>query len=979
MWGLSETIDTTPYGSPRLLASADLDWNGHADLAIGLDAGGVLLYGAPISVDYQPFFQLATTNGIKAIIDIAIGDIDRDGLQDIVVVDSGTNVNRIFAVFGDVRRDANEALTRLVTTDRFSAFVTPHLPTEIELGDLDRDGTLDIAVAFRSNDRVGLVRSQSYRSGAVIVDTVATGSTVDGPNSLSLADLNHDGWMDMAVSRNSVAGTLRIGSVLTTPRVDCDLTWVGAADAPTYDYPLITTATSDIDGDGRTDLVHAIGDGSNDGGAVIAYGRGSGRFAATEDGVFASTGRRRAPRWATSTTTATRTWRSSTTARSRSSSNPILHRTHRSRRPGSRLPALLTDNGLIVADVDLDRRDDLVWLERDSVLGDSTIHVFLQGANGTFVGATTAALAIGDNAYGLSLADVNLDGTLDFAFTTFRSAQQTQSLCTLLSTGPSSWPAALTNANCTLLRDGVEDLYVNSLRGFVNVGLDPAPGLVIKVGSGNSHRFRSAPSAPRPLGPHRRRRRGGHDARRLPALRQRWRVGVRPLRARHGERARHRGALPEHPDARGVRARRRPLLDHAERELRPVPLPRLARGRGLQRRPQGRPRQRRHDVPAGQHDGQPIVRVRDLQQLRRDDGRPRRQRLPGCGGVRRFDEHALHHASERGRRWQLRKAGRHRPRGGPVDGPGGRRLRRRWPPRPRGDVLRVEHQQRPCHPHPERGPGHDLVREHLRHRPQLSLGYTRPVAGDFDANGYDDVAFVVYDLNGGAHVRFQNQYAPGSFSPNDSSGSVMQVNDLASGRLRKPTWDSADTEAVALAGTCGQTNVPCVVIVSQYRCEGSCDIVELFPKNPDSIGAIAVGDLNRDGLDDIAITQGNNGDDYPTVFLQSAAGMFSEFFPAANATPMFKGWANALVIVDADRDGYGDLVARTSSYSGDYRMDSIEVVPNAGGQQFALSTATRIESFGYVADSLIVGDLVRSGRPALGGAHNQLDQLRIKK
>ena len=35
MWGLSETIDTTPYGSPRSLASADLDWNGHADLAIG--------------------------------------------------------------------------------------------------------------------------------------------------------------------------------------------------------------------------------------------------------------------------------------------------------------------------------------------------------------------------------------------------------------------------------------------------------------------------------------------------------------------------------------------------------------------------------------------------------------------------------------------------------------------------------------------------------------------------------------------------------------------------------------------------------------------------------------------------------------------------------------------------------------------------------------------------------------------------------
>jgi len=977
-FGLRTTINTATYGSPRSLASADLDWNGHADLAIGLDSGDVLVYGAPISVDFQPFFQLVDTTTLKSITDIAIGDLDRDGVKDLVLVDNEATLKRVSVVFGGVQRDANFTVTRLVDPATFVSYPTPNIPTAVELGDLDRDGVLDIALAFIAQDQVAVLRSRAFRTSAPFVDTIGTGTTSDGPNALSLADMNHDGWTDLAVSRRSVVGTLRIGSVLTTPRVDCDNTWTGAADAPTYDYSLRSTLTRDIDGDGRTDLVHALDYGDSQGGVAIAYGRGNGRFSSAEDIVFASAGA--TPDAAVGDLDNDGDQDVAVIDNGKIS---VFRQTNRytwvAATGLNALPVASSD--LIVADVDLDRKDDIVWLETNPQLGDSIIHVFLQGPNGTFVPATTAALPIGTYAIGLSLADLNLDGTLDFAFTTYRPNELIPSLCTLISTGASTWPLTLADETCTFLRESGLSLDVNGLPGFVNVDADPELELVVEVSGSsqpNTIQVRSASA----LGLYDLVEDDGVPVT-FPKGYQFCVNGSEPVFGRFGP-----------PSANGVdiglRCNDSPMLAVYDRLVgRFATTPRatvaqyLYRGslavgdfngdhkddlvNGATTFPQG-------DMPGSQSYGSDIEPAYDATAADLDgSGFPDiaafsglsnklfvTRQQPGAGGT--FVAPVTINLTNN----PLTRAAV-----GDFDSDGRPDLASTYYASNTDNGALIITQSGGFLGTSWSEATYDVGRS-------LTVQFTDAVVGDFDANGLTDVAFATTDLNGKAHIRFLDQNSPGNLSPWDSNTAAEQVSDLAAGRLRKATPDSAITEAVALAGTCGQTQRPCVVIVSHISCQVVCDIVELFPKNADSISAIAVGDLNRDGLDDIAIAQSAE-DDYPTVFLQTAAGTFSEFFPAANATPIFKGSANDLVIADVDRDGFGDIVARTSSYSGDYRMDTIEVVPNSGNATFALLAATRFESFGYVADSLLVGDLVRTGRPALGGAHNLRDQLRIKK
>ena len=141
---------------------------------------------------------------------------------------------------------------------------------------------------------------------------------------------------------------------------------------------------------------------------------------------------------------------------------------------------------------------------------------------------------------------------------------------------------------------------------------------------------------------------------------------------------------------------------------------------------------------------------------------------------------------------------------------------------------------------------------------------------------------------------------------------------------------------------------------------------------------MGVVDMNKDGLDDIAIVQSAE-DDYPTIFLQTAAGTFAEVFFSAAATPMFKGRADTIAIVDINGDGWGDVVSRTSSTANDTSATTVEIFVNLRTTPLTLSIANRYESFGYRAHSLFIGDLVRTGQTALGAAYAGTNQLVIKK
>jgi hypothetical protein len=114
----------------------------------------------------------------------------------------------------------------------------------------------------------------------------------------------------------------------------------------------------------------------------------------------------------------------------------------------------------------------------------------------------------------------------------------------------------------------------------------------------------------------------------------------------------------------------------------------------------------------------------------------------------------------------------------------------------------------------------------------------------------------------------------------------------------------------------------------------------------------AVGDLNGDGVPDLAIS--NYGDPSIAIFVGTGNGTFL-------AGPVFPGvWAMSLAIADLDGDGAPDLIGTIADAA------CVRVWPGLGGAQFGTPIDFGMRSH---PDILKVADLDRDGRPDLVVGH----------
>jgi dienelactone hydrolase len=294
--------------SPAAVAVGDFNHDGKLDMAVANNASASvsILLGKghgmfKSAADYGLGFGSHHPNSA------AVGDFNGDGKLDLVVANGGSNDVSVFlgngdgtfraavdyvtnsdldsvepssVTVGDFNRDGNldlavanpGGLSVLLgngdgTFKPFVSYAAGSTPFWVAAGDFNRDGKLDLVVANEGSNNISVLLGKGDGTFEAAVN-YATGSK---PASVAVGDFNADGKLDLAVANlgsNSVSVLLGNGDGTFRTTVD-----YGAGSAPRW------VTVGDLNGDGKLDLVvanNAVSGGTP--GVSVLLGNGNGTF-----------------------------------------------------------------------------------------------------------------------------------------------------------------------------------------------------------------------------------------------------------------------------------------------------------------------------------------------------------------------------------------------------------------------------------------------------------------------------------------------------------------------------------------------------------------------------------------------------------------------------------------------------------------------------------------------------------------------------
>ncbi len=238
------------------LAIGDLNADGNPDLAVAIcgrdpspnlpGSGTVLVLLGEGDGTFQAKASLET--GINPI-SVAIGDLNRDGNLDLAVANYGSNTVSVLLGNGIGSFGAR--------TD----FATGRLPRSVAIGDLNGDGKPDLAVANGGDyNTPGNTVSVLLGDGKGAFGPKTDFATGLWPVSVAIGDLNGDRNLDLAVT-NVYADTGLVADTSYTFSVSVLLgdgkgTFGAKTDFETG-YRAVSVAIGDLNGDGKLDLAVA--------------------------------------------------------------------------------------------------------------------------------------------------------------------------------------------------------------------------------------------------------------------------------------------------------------------------------------------------------------------------------------------------------------------------------------------------------------------------------------------------------------------------------------------------------------------------------------------------------------------------------------------------------------------------------------------------------------------------------------------------
>ena len=247
--------DFATGSAPSSVALGDLNGDGRPDLVVTNNQSNT------VSVLLDTTAPGATTPSFATKVDfatgatpsfVAIGDLNGDGMPDVVVADAILGAGTISVLFNTTAPGA--------TTPTFASKVdiaTGSEPVSLALGDLNGDGRLDVAVANEGSSTVSVLINTTSPGAS----TPSFATKVDLATStrfVAFGDLNGDGVPDLAVA-NASSNTVSVFFNTTAP--EATTASFSSSVAFSTGVEPFSIAVVDLDGDGRRDLAIANEDG----------------------------------------------------------------------------------------------------------------------------------------------------------------------------------------------------------------------------------------------------------------------------------------------------------------------------------------------------------------------------------------------------------------------------------------------------------------------------------------------------------------------------------------------------------------------------------------------------------------------------------------------------------------------------------------------------------------------------------------------
>ncbi|OWY71658.1 hypothetical protein B7486_08240 [cyanobacterium TDX16] len=232
----------------RTVSIGDLNGDGVGDVVVVRAGATSVLLGNGDGTVAAPMHYTAGSNASSA----AIADLNGDGAADLVVTNEGGNNVSVLLGHGDG------------TFPGPINYAAGAVPRSVAIGDLNNDGMLDLAVANASSNTVSVLLGNGDGSFAAAINSPA-GS---GVAQVVIGDLNSDGLLDLAVSNFST------GSVAVL-RGNGDGTFQAPTNHGAGPGNVRSVGLADLNGDGRLDLAMTREFGNR---VSIYLGIGSGNF-----------------------------------------------------------------------------------------------------------------------------------------------------------------------------------------------------------------------------------------------------------------------------------------------------------------------------------------------------------------------------------------------------------------------------------------------------------------------------------------------------------------------------------------------------------------------------------------------------------------------------------------------------------------------------------------------------------------------------